>query len=197
MATIALDTSSSPVVENWETNPDPNSSLPRAKVTFHGVTTIAILAAGNTLTATGTFLLPENFAYLPLDMRVLINGPSTTDLADYQPSMSYQFVVNGLVRKRGMMPNTLFMGGSATRSFLARDPANTNDVSAYYAPQVNDQVFKDLLVGGGNGNVVFSTIMINAVGDSPAGTITQEYSFLQYTVEQYRRAVVHSFAAVR
>lgn len=198
MATVTLDTSTAPDIELWDTDDNPLSLLPRAKIVFRSDVTVALLGAGDVLVATGVFALPANFAYLALDFRAQLRFPALADASDFEDAIAYHFTVNAFETHHGVLVNQVLGSGATPVSIQARNPSITNDFITFYTPQVGDRIFREIsggIVLAETSTWTFQTVFVNPTGDTPAGTFNQEYTFLQYTVEQARRSGIHLASA--
>lgn len=192
MTVVQVDASLAPRIATYETDPDPNSPLPRAKITFSGPVPIPIMGSGDQNTITAVYELPVNFAYVPLDLRVRIDMPSTGDLNDFAFGIAFSVQEDGLDIVKGMMPTLQPPNRSTDAGQAMRDPSNTNDFSSYYQPAPSDGYFRHLFVGGLEGGVSLTTVLIDLnAGGTAAGVYQGEATFLQYTIEQARRSLQH------
>lgn len=200
MALITLDTTVAPTIELWETNPDPGSPLPRAKVVFRSDITVALLGAGDTLLATGSFVLPPNFAYLPVDLRAQLDTVSPAEAALFEDALGFHYEVDGFETHSGVLVNQVIGSGATPLAVAVRSPAVTLDFSTYFTPQPGDNFFREVAGGfiftNGAASWTFETRFLNNTGDAAAAQLDQEYTFLQFTVEQARRSLVHLYGAL-
>jgi len=58
-------------------------------------------------------------------------------------------------------------------------------------------VTRDIMVGGNNGDVVLTSILVDNFPTTAAMTVHFQFDFLQYTIEQGFRALIHSNMAAR
>ncbi len=194
MAETAQDISGPATIVTWEV--PVGSSLPRGLVTFNNEVELTAVGAGDTATLTGTFVLPVGYAYLPIDLRVRLDAQSSADISDFAQGMVYQVECDGNVMQRGMFPN-LTQSAVSSGQYRARSPALTNDFSAFYGPYMTDKIFNRILCPDSGGTVNFVVTFMNDDGQTNACDLFQDYSFLQYTIEQARDARVHGYAALR
>lgn len=192
MATVDVITTGVPEILLLETEGGVGGRtyLPRAKVTFFNATTIPALGAGDVSVVQFNGSLPAGFAYQLLDLRVTLTGTTISQLDNFADYCRYQFVLDGLVRKRGVLCG-LGSYSDGAKAFEAFSPTTQDDMSQYML-YPTDKIGDQVLLGGQDGDVVLSVTLIDDNPTTTACTIFYEFDFLQFTIEQARKAIIYA-----
>jgi len=198
MADVPTAVTGIPVQTLLATQPSDNSILPRAVIRFAQAATMPALGAGDVNIMTFTGVLPPNYAYQVRDLRIGIFGPNEVDVDHVEAGSFFHFVVDGVIRNRGALWNFTHQAyQSAAQGAFQAGPASGIDFFApWYLPE-KDRVTRDIMVGGNNGDVVLTSILVDNFPTTAAMTVHFQFDFLQYTIEQGFRALIHSNMAAR
>ncbi len=186
MATITQTISSDVVFRNWKRPPDPYlGPMPFSELKATSIDEIAILAGGNVGIYSFSTILPRNYAYRLVELRMQFASSSEGDLDNLQTGMEWVVTENQVTTKRFMTYNAVaFRNLSATLSSIqTRNPAVTNDFTTEQAFMNPAGIFTDL-IDASEGQSVMLGVIVDSVGTTAAiGTVFYA-RFLAYTVEQ-------------
>lgn len=192
MATVTQTITSVISSRNWKRPPDPYiGSMPFSELTANGSGTLLALDAADIGVYSFSTVLPRNYAYRLVELRLEFAGTKEADLDNFQRGMEWVITENQVTVKRFLTFNSTAVGNAGVGDAIqARNPSVTNDFVTEQAINNPLGLFTDIIDASGVQSILLGVI-VNAAGAATDAVGVVFYArFLSYTIDQLNAGAI-------
>jgi len=169
------------------TRPDPPGIAPWGQLVARLSTSVPTVGVGDTSVTTLTTVLPRNYYYRLVELRIEAATVSEVSMDLPEPAMACHYTENGVTVKEFAIWNSshTMINSSGIAAYQGRNPSVTNDFLANY--QMNDwdaKVISSDLINASQGISNFVVVWVNGQPSTAAIGFISYIRFLIYTVDQ-------------
>lgn len=175
---------------NWTVNPNDLIS-PIAEIIYHGQNAIPSKLSTDQNLFTLELQIPDNFAYRMVDLHLQLAGTQGVVMLDFAGGASFEFNNAGVTERVGqvIVPRAVVDGvGLLEGGGYIKIPGVTNDTVEHF---ILDQAYDEAFVVTSAGQL-FLRLNDSSTDATTATSLIHHCRMLQYTIEQFNHAPMHS-----